>query len=269
MSDYLFGVVAAEMPAAFEVEALKAQACAARTYTVRTTGADTHRRPPGGRRVHRRPLLPGLRAPGRTAEEPLGSENAQTYSRENRGGRRRRPTAWGCSTRGSPSRRCSSPPPRAAPWTRRRCGGSSVDYLRERGEPGGGGGPQLPQPGGVLRGAGAGGGAGRLPRRPACPGDPSGWFGAPAVNEGGTVSSIPGGGRHPHRRPGADAVRPALRLLHRGLGREPDFTFSVTGYGHGVGMSQYGGQRHGQGPGSAFDEILTWYYTGTQVEQLW
>ena len=43
MSDYLFGVVAAEMPAAFEEEALKAQACAARTYTVRkqehTTGA--------------------------------------------------------------------------------------------------------------------------------------------------------------------------------------------------------------------------------------
>lgn len=34
MVDYLFGVVAAEMPAAFEEEALKAQACAARTYTV-------------------------------------------------------------------------------------------------------------------------------------------------------------------------------------------------------------------------------------------
>ena len=34
MADYLFGVVAAEMPAAFEEEALKAQACAARTYTV-------------------------------------------------------------------------------------------------------------------------------------------------------------------------------------------------------------------------------------------
>ena len=42
MSDYLFGVVAAEMPAAFEEEALKAQACAARTYTVPVT--DTHTR---------------------------------------------------------------------------------------------------------------------------------------------------------------------------------------------------------------------------------
>ncbi len=34
MRDYLIGVVAAEMPALFEVEALKAQAVAARTYTL-------------------------------------------------------------------------------------------------------------------------------------------------------------------------------------------------------------------------------------------
>ena len=33
MAEYLWGVVAAEMPASFEEEALKAQACAARTYT--------------------------------------------------------------------------------------------------------------------------------------------------------------------------------------------------------------------------------------------
>ena len=33
MADYLWGVVAAEMPASFEEEALKAQTCAARTYT--------------------------------------------------------------------------------------------------------------------------------------------------------------------------------------------------------------------------------------------
>ena len=33
MAEYLWGVVAAEMPATFEEEALKAQACAARTYT--------------------------------------------------------------------------------------------------------------------------------------------------------------------------------------------------------------------------------------------
>ena len=45
MSDYLFGVVAAEMPAAFEEEALKAQACAARTYTVRKQAHTTDAHP--------------------------------------------------------------------------------------------------------------------------------------------------------------------------------------------------------------------------------
>jgi len=39
LEDYLVGVVAAEMPAAFEVEALKAQAVAARTYTLRRLSA--------------------------------------------------------------------------------------------------------------------------------------------------------------------------------------------------------------------------------------
>lgn len=48
LEDYLAGVVAAEMPALFELEALKSQAVAARTYTIRAmrkyggTGCGTH-----------------------------------------------------------------------------------------------------------------------------------------------------------------------------------------------------------------------------------
>ncbi len=42
MEDYLIGVVAAEMPAAFEVEALKAQAVAARTYTMYKSSQNDH-----------------------------------------------------------------------------------------------------------------------------------------------------------------------------------------------------------------------------------
>ena len=45
MEDYLFGVVAAEMPASFELEALKAQTCAARTYTVRKQNNPTQAHP--------------------------------------------------------------------------------------------------------------------------------------------------------------------------------------------------------------------------------
>ena len=40
--------------------------------------------------------------------------------------------------------------------------------------------------------------------------------------------------------------------------------FFVTGYGHGVGMSQYGADRMAR-EGADFREILTHYYTGVTV----
>ena len=40
--------------------------------------------------------------------------------------------------------------------------------------------------------------------------------------------------------------------------------FSVTGYGHGVGMSQYGANVLAAG-GMSYRDILAWYYTGTAV----
>ncbi len=40
--------------------------------------------------------------------------------------------------------------------------------------------------------------------------------------------------------------------------------FRVTGYGHGVGMSQYGANTMAQ-QGKTYREILTWYYTGVEV----
>ena len=42
LADYLWGVVAAEMPASFEAEALKAQAVAARTYWASQCGTSRH-----------------------------------------------------------------------------------------------------------------------------------------------------------------------------------------------------------------------------------
>ena len=46
------------------------------------------------------------------------------------------------------------------------------------------------------------------------------------------------------------------------------FTFDVTGYGHGVGMSQYGANAMAKN-GSSFQDILTWYYSGAEVGALW
>ena len=41
--------------------------------------------------------------------------------------------------------------------------------------------------------------------------------------------------------------------------------FFVTGFGHGVGMSQYGANRMAR-EGADYVEILTHYYTGVSVE---
>ena len=41
-------------------------------------------------------------------------------------------------------------------------------------------------------------------------------------------------------------------------------TFRVTGYGHGVGMSQYGANELAR-QGKTWQEILTWYYAGVTV----
>ena len=40
--------------------------------------------------------------------------------------------------------------------------------------------------------------------------------------------------------------------------------FRVTGYGHGVGMSQYGANQLAR-EGKTWQEILEWYYTGVTI----
>ena len=45
---------------------------------------------------------------------------------------------------------------------------------------------------------------------------------------------------------------------------EDTLIFFVTGYGHGVGMSQYGAQQMAR-EGSSYREILTHYYTGVTL----
>ena len=46
--------------------------------------------------------------------------------------------------------------------------------------------------------------------------------------------------------------------------QDGNFVFYVTGYGHGVGMSQYGANRLAQ-EGKSWQEILHWYYTGVTI----
>ena len=94
-------------------------------------------------------------------------------------------------------------------------------------------------------------------------GEPSGWFANLTNRSGGGVESVDVGG--------VPVTGAALRTLF-GL-RSASFTvtadaanvtFSVTGYGHGVGMSQYGANALAR-EGKSFEEILKWYYTGIDV----
>lgn len=94
-------------------------------------------------------------------------------------------------------------------------------------------------------------------------GTPSNWFSNIHQNVNGAVESLQVGG--------ITVTGGEMRSL-LGL-RSANFTisftddtveFSVTGYGHGVGMSQYGANVLAQ-EGKTYVEILTYYYTGTTV----
>ena len=45
------------------------------------------------------------------------------------------------------------------------------------------------------------------------------------------------------------------------------YVFHTVGYGHGVGMSQYGAQGMAE-EGYDYREILTYYYQGVEIEKL-
>ena len=95
-------------------------------------------------------------------------------------------------------------------------------------------------------------------------GTPSTWFTNIQQTEYGAVESLQVGGI---QVTGGEmrsllGLRSAAFTISFG---EDTVEFSVTGYGHGVGMSQYGANVMAQ-QGKTYREILTWYYTDTTVE---
>lgn len=84
------------------------------------------------------------------------------------------------------------------------------------------------------------------------------------VSEGGSVKSIKIGGIE---FTGRD-IRSLFGLrssCFKIKADESNVTFEVTGYGHGVGMSQYGANTMAK-EGYNYIQILTHYYTGTKIE---
>lgn len=260
MEEYLWGVVAAEMPASFETEALKAQACAARTYTVIRQNSGKH---------------PDADICGdstccqayieRAAAEARWGLNAREYGRkidqavaETDG--------LGIFYQDQPIQALFFSSAAGKTVDAVEVWGNSVAYLKSVDSPEG---DEVPNyrtqvtlgaeevkslvlnayPGADLSG------------------DPSAWFGEARRNEGGGVISVLLGGVTLT----GGQVRSLFSLRSAAFTVSWDgaqFTFDVTGYGHGVGLSQYGANAMAKA-GSDFEEILTWYYTGTQVRELW
>lgn len=94
-------------------------------------------------------------------------------------------------------------------------------------------------------------------------GDASGWIGEAQRSESGYITEITVGNQTVS---GAD-FRSALDLRSSDFTVSYDggeFTFKVVGYGHGVGLSQYGADYMAR-QGASFDEILLHYYQGAAL----
>ena len=95
------------------------------------------------------------------------------------------------------------------------------------------------------------------------PQDTAAWFGEAQRSPAGTVTSIAVGNKTLSGR----QIREALGLRSANfsiLVSDGVFTFTVKGYGHGVGMSQYGADYMAR-QGTKWQDILTHYYKGASI----
>lgn len=262
MASYLMGVVRAEMPASFEAEALKAQAVAARTYTLykmENGGA------PGHPQADACDDITCCKA-YLSAEDAALSWGADSGAWEEKIRKAVEDTDGECVLyRGEPvlavfhSSSAGRTQDAAAVWSQ------SLPYLQSVESPENE--DTVPNyrsqasfPAGELKELLLN----ALPEADLS-GSPSDWFTNMKVQENGAVTSLAVGG--------VSVSGSRLRTI-LGL-RSACFTlsfpgdqvvFSVTGYGHGVGMSQYGANVLA-GDGMDYREILAWYYTDTTVDQ--
>jgi len=262
MEEYLWGVVAAEMPASFELEALKAQAVAARTYTVSLQNSNRGKHPDAD--LCDDSACCQAYISHAKAQENWG-QNSTAYS-EKIAQAVLATDGLGVLYDGAPIQAVffSSAPGQTADavavW------GNSVSYLVGVDSPEGDEVPNYHSQV-ILTAQQA-----KDLILAAYPGadlsaDPALWLGEVTADSAGWVTTLSFGGL---TLTGSKA-RSLFSLRSSNFTAAWDgaqFVFNVTGYGHGVGLSQYGSNSMAK-TGSDFKEILTWYYTGTQVDYLW
>ncbi len=252
LDDYLTAVVLAEMPVSFEEEALKAQTVVARTYTIRAyQGAAKHEQAvvctqssccqgyldveafleKGGKEAdvqHIRELIAATRGEVLTYD---GKLIEATYFSCSGGSTEDAVAVWGTDV--PYLQAVASPGEEHATHYTDTVTFSELDFAAKLGL-------ELTD-------------------------DPGRWFGAVTYTDGGGVNTMEIGGKTFT----GTQLRSLLGLRSTAFEMQPvDGSIMVTtrGFGHRVGMSQYGADAMAE-RGSSYQEILAYYYQGTQLTQ--
>ncbi|MBQ1371546.1 MAG: stage II sporulation protein D [Oscillospiraceae bacterium] len=250
LHSYLTGVLLAEMPLSFEDEALKAQAVASRTYALRSYSSRRH--DPCAVCVNSG-CCQGWTDPDSVSPEERA--RAEAIVSETDGlvvcyqGELIEATFFSCS--GGQTEAA------VAVW------GSELPYLQAVESPGEEGATHYEDetqiPLSEFREA--------LAEQDAAvqfPDALGAWVGSIRYTPGGGVDEIELGGR-PFK---GTWLRQRFHLRSTAFTLEltdTEAVFTTKGFGHRVGMSQYGAEAMAKA-GSSFEEILAWYYQGTNVE---
>ena len=253
LEEYVAQVVLGEMPASFETEALKAQAVAARTYTL-WCSRKMQKHPDGAVCTDFRCCQAYLTAEdyikgGGSQEEikKVISSAEQTAGQvATYGGELIEATYFSCSGGRTEDA--------VAVW------GTDVPYLQSVASPGEEGAEPYTH---TIRFTS--GDFQRLLGR-WLTGTPENWFGLTTYTEGGGVATTYIAGRSYS----GVQLRQLLSLNSTAFTFFPDeegVTVTTAGKGHRVGMSQYGADAMAAG-GAGYAQILAYYYPGTRIDKM-
>ncbi len=254
MDTYLQGVLLGEMPASFELEAMKAQAVAARTFTLKTMESKKHEQSDvctdsaccqAWENPETSNLIPDHQAKLAAAVSQTDGQ-VLTYQDSLIDA-----TYFSCSGGLTESA--------VAVW------GNDVPYLQSVESPGEENAARYEGEVSVDKGVFVSILASAKPEV-RLTGDPQTWFGEVIYTSGGGVDTMEIGG--------CQFSGPQLRSLF-GLNStmftieetEETIIFHTKGFGHRVGLSQYGANARAAF-GEKYDQILAYYYGGTQIKTL-
>ena len=259
VNEYIWGVTAAEMPASFEPEALKAQAVAARTYALRRAAVPNTNHPDadvcGDHTCCQAYISPEKAAAnwGNSAEQntvKITRAVADTGMEVIRYEDTLIDAVFHSSSAGSTQ-------DAVAVW------GGNVPYLVSVESPEG---EEVPNFHSEVRMPAEDFRRTFLGAHPQANlgDDPKWWIDDAVRTSGGSVSRINVGGVLLR----GSEVRSLFGLRSANFTVEAqgnEIVFRAAGYGHGVGMSQYGANAMAK-EGKGYRDILSWYYTGVTIE---